>query len=349
MNFSEFNKLFPNSDYRLIHNLTYIPVPEDYNLPEDKESEEYKTKYARIKKYSEEKAPIGRETYKYEQIAETTRRVGWIVPKEYIAVDVDDKDYAEKLLRMLLTIKGEGNFMYCEGLRGMHFIFKNPNGIKQKVKALCGLGFKVDIRSMHDGYIILPVNDDSRQWGEFCTIDELKAIPYHLIPQPKLKGDWNFIGMAEGDGRNNALYAFTQKLIESGVLSAEEIRQCVYSINHYFFKHKLSESELDKTVLRDCCDEVIQERREKGKQENSQSNRVPKESLDGIAAQVLERYIIKTNESTMYLWNGRYYEFFHDRKLEVILHNEFNSLNTTIARSCKNQVSVESRTQAVSQ
>ena len=63
----------------------------------------------------------------------------------------------------------------------------------------------MDQRANKKGYIILPTNDPHRSWGEWP--DEIANIPALLKPIMIAKNQIeSFIGMGEGDGRNDALF-----------------------------------------------------------------------------------------------------------------------------------------------
>lgn len=83
-NLLKFNECFPGSKYREI-----APYYEgtDHTL------------------YQKSKAPMDTNTYTFDEIKNTKNRIGWIVPKQYIAVDLDDTLEAAKLYNILTFYK----------------------------------------------------------------------------------------------------------------------------------------------------------------------------------------------------------------------------------------------------
>lgn len=91
----KFNEQFPNSKYREIHAQYVGPM----ETPEDKE------------KYQKSKAPINTKILSFDEIKDTKNRIGWIVPKEYIVIDVDNKNNARVIFDILQALKIKFSFM----------------------------------------------------------------------------------------------------------------------------------------------------------------------------------------------------------------------------------------------
>jgi hypothetical protein len=86
--------------------------------------------------------------------------VGWIVPKEYVVIDVDNKLDAKYIFKILNDEKVK--FSYMTGRKGGHFIFKNNRDIGNGSKFVTSIGIVIDTRAQEKGYIILPENDTDR-------------------------------------------------------------------------------------------------------------------------------------------------------------------------------------------
>ena len=101
-----------------------------------------------------------------EQKAEEGYRIGWVIPKGYVVVDVDNEDdpmSAEKLEQLLN--KFEVNYSYNYTSRGTHFLLKDESEtIKTDSHSKCALNIVIDTRANESGYIILPCNDPHRAW-----------------------------------------------------------------------------------------------------------------------------------------------------------------------------------------
>ena len=172
----EFNEQFPNSKYREIHAQYTGPM----DTPENKE------------KYQKSKAPINTKIVSFDEIKDTKNRIGWIVPKEYIVIDIDNKVNARIIFDILQAQKIK--FSYMMGRKGGHFIFKNNRGIKSiSAGQSSSIGIIVDVRCNEKGYIVLPENDTDRKWGKISS--DIDDVPFFLTPLKDLKIQSEFVGM----------------------------------------------------------------------------------------------------------------------------------------------------------
>ena len=125
----KFDKEFPNSKYREIH--------AQYTGPMDSDADK--------EKYQKSKAPINSKIMSFNEIKDTKNRIGWIVPKDYIVIDIDSKNNARIVFDILQAMKI--NFSYMTGRKGGHFIFKNLRKIKSISAGLpCSIGITVDVK-----------------------------------------------------------------------------------------------------------------------------------------------------------------------------------------------------------
>ena len=291
-----FNEQFPNSRYREIKPQYVGPL----NTPEEKE------------KYQKSKAPMNTKILSFDEIKDTKNRVGWLVPKEYIVVDIDNKNNARIVFDILQALKIKFSFM--TGKKGGHFIFKNTRDIKSISAGLpCSIGITVDIRCNEKGYIVLPENDTDRKWGTISN--DIDDIPFFLIPLKDLKIQSEFVGMGDGSGRNDALLKHMLALIDyAKPLSLDEKCESIRLINTYLFKTPLPDVELQKTVLReDILKKQNQEDDDKTCYEEKLANRIIK-----------DKQIITCNEDC-YMYDGKYYKrVLDDTEIERIIHLEYN-------------------------
>ena len=262
-------------------------------------------------------------------------RVGWIVPKGYCIVDIDNKDddRAQEYLERLLE-KFEVKYSYNYTSKGMHILFQDPSqNIKSDSRSKCGLNIVVDTRANATGYIILPCNDPHREWGEWN--DFVEEIPYFLLPLLKDLTP-SFIGMTEGDGRNNALFKWRSQLERSQKLTPEQVEKCIRIINENIFDTPMPNNELFKTVL-------------KQKDKAEKQSAAEKDNLyNKLADDIVGKYDIVSYFSNFYKFNGTYYKPLSDIELERIIHFEVNRNINRAGRSeiveflkIKTQVSVE--------
>lgn len=291
--FAEFNRCFPNSMYREIH-------------PQYKGEDKAK--------YQRSKAPMNKDVVSYEAVAETKNRVGWIVPKDYIVVDIDNNEDARVVFNILADRKVR--FSYMKSVHGGHFIFRNDRHIPTISARQCtSIGIKVDIRCNEKGYIVLPVNDDGRSWGTITNV--VDGIPFFLVPLKAVKTDVKFLGMGEGDGRNDALFSHIVSLNNlARELSVEERCESILLINRYMFKVPLSKEELDKTVLRKDIINALDKQAE--------SKRRAAVDYEETANAVVSDHKFVCVSGDLYEYNGKYFQRFSEDELEVIIHNEYD-------------------------
>lgn len=292
-----FNDQFPNSKYREIHP-QFIG---DINNENDR------------KKYQNSKAPINANILSFKDIKNTENRIGWIVPKEYIVIDIDNKTNARYIFDILQNLNIKFSFM--TGKKGGHFIFKNKRGI-QSISAgqACSIGFTVDVRCNEKGYIILPENDTDRKWGTISN--DIDDVPFFLIPQRELKIQTNFIGMKDGDGRNDALHKHMLALIDYAKdLTLEEKCESIRIINKYLFSGSMTELELQKTVLRE---EILKKQEDSDKDDRGCYE-------EKLASRIIKDKQIITCNDVCYMFTGKYYKKITDlMELERVIHLEYN-------------------------
>lgn len=317
------NRIYPNGAYVL------IPA---YN-PEQWKDREYDSAF-------DTKAAVNRwktNPLSYEEAqAEVAKgnRIGWVVPKNYVIIDIDNKDdgrsqqYVEKILN-----KFEVKYSYNYTSKGIHILFQDPSGqIKSDSRSKCGINVVVDSRANGTGYIVLPCNDPHRAWGQWS--DYVEDVPYFLKPLLK-DNTHSFIGMVDGDGRNDALWKWRGKLETSGKLTKSEIEKSIRIINENLFASPIPNSELFKTVLREKDDKVKQP--------------VNKENVyNKIADEIIAKHDIVSYYDNFYNFNGTYYKPINTIELERLIHFEVNKNITRAGRSeiieflkIKTQVGIE--------
>lgn len=303
------NRIYPNGKYVLIPK---------YN-PEQWVDREYDSSYdnkAAINKWKSK--PL---TYSEAQAAvDNGMRVGWVIPKGMVVVDIDNKDdnrsqtYVERILK-----KFEVEYSYNYTSKGIHCLFRDPTEtIKSDSRMKCGLNIMVDTRANETGYIVLPCNDPHREWGEWR--DYVEEIPYFLKPACKDATE-SFIGMAEGDGRNNALFKWRTRLETCNKFTPAEIEKCIRIINENLFETPMANNELFKTVLR---------------QKDKEIKKTDKDNVyERYATELTERYDIVSYYDVFYKFNGIYYKKMEDIELEQLIHTE---LNKNISKSGRTEI-----------
>lgn len=303
------NRIYPNGKYVLIPK--YNPeqwIDREYDSAYDNKAAMNKWKSKPLT-YSEAQAAV-----------ENGMRVGWVIPKGMVVVDIDNKDddrsqtYIERILK-----KFEVEYSYNYTSKGIHCLFRDPTEtIKSDSRMKCGLNIMVDTRANETGYIVLPCNDPHREWGEWR--DYVEEIPYFLKPACKDATE-SFIGMAEGDGRNNALFKWRTRLETCNKFTPAEIEKCIRIINENLFETPMANNELFKTVLR---------------QKDKEIKKTDKDNVyERYATELTERYDIVSYYDVFYKFNGIYYKKMEDIELEQLIHTE---LNKNISKSGRTEI-----------
>ena len=306
------NKLYPNCGYVQIR-------PYDPELWENKEYD------SRL----ESKAPMTQwrtSPLTFEQAvkyAERGYRIGWIVPEGYCVVDVDNEDHPESSAYVERILNELGiPYAYNRSSRGVHFLFRDDKlCIPSDAVTKCALGITVDHRANHKGYIILPTNDPHRSWGDWP--DEIADIPAFLKPIMIAKNQIeSFIGMNEGDGRNDALFKWRTKLLQSNKLSDTEIREALTLINQHLFSIPMSDAEMEASVMK--ARKTDTEQREKG--EKVKLNRLEKENIHNVIANKIVREfdLMCVGYKQFYKFDKTHYKPMREIDVERMIHYEIS-------------------------
>lgn len=131
----------------------------------------------------------------------------------------------------------------------------------------------------------------------------------------------SFIGMVDGDGRNDALWKWRFKLEQCHKLSVQEIEKSIRIINENLFQIAIPNNELFKTVLREKDKKL-----DKSEKENVYNR---------YADELIGQYDIVSYYDNFYKFNGIYYETITQLDLEQIIHK---SLNTNITKSGRAEI-----------
>lgn len=284
--FIHFNEIFPGSQYRKIHE-QYTGVDREL--------------------YQAAKSPINKQVYTFDDVKTWEGRIGWIIPRGYIVVDIDDKKSSEAVIKIL-----ESEKIGCcinKGLHGAHFIFKATMYNNQVVAKLCALGIKLDTRAAEKGYIILPENDSDREW--YKITEYIDVLPQYLIPLRDLKVDIDFVDMSEGS-RNTELFKHFLNLKDYvSEIDLNAKITAIKIINKYLFTKPLSEDELNQTVLRET---LISSKGNKGS---------GKLDLETLATKICEDNTFITVNDVLYVYDGKCYVPKDDSWIQRKIHDDY--------------------------
>ena len=166
-----------------------------------------------------------------------------VLDNNTVLVDIDDFEQSEILFNIVKT--KELKCKVFKTTRGKHFLFQTESPMANKTHCKIAIGLTADFKGgSKASYQALKVDGVERE----CIYDTgtYQIIPKYLTP---VKTNVDLLDMADGDGRNNALFSYILPL-QQNEFTKEECRECIEIINEFVLKDPLPESEL-KVVLRD--------------------------------------------------------------------------------------------------
>lgn len=171
---------------------------------------------------------------------------GGMLADDVILIDIDDKTQSDILLQIVDDLE-----LHCrvyETTRGKHFLFRNrgvaSNGTHKKLA--CGLEADIKLGNKNS-YEVLKIDGKEREIiYDILDGEEYGELPKWLLP---IKSDVSFLGMEEGDGRNQQLFNYILQL-QSHDFTVEEVKKTIHIINKYILAKPLSEGEIN-VILRD--------------------------------------------------------------------------------------------------
>lgn len=166
-----------------------------------------------------------------------------ILADNTVLVDVDDEEQSKILLNIV-----KAKSLQCKvykTTRGCHFLFRTEVPLVNKTHCKIAIGLTADFKGGGKAsYQVLKFNGVERE--VLYDTGTYQIIPKFLTP---VKTNVDLLDMADGDGRNNALFSYILPL-QQNEFTKEECRECIEIINEFVLKDPLPESEL-KVVLRD--------------------------------------------------------------------------------------------------
>ena len=166
-----------------------------------------------------------------------------VLAYDTVLVDIDDEEQSKIMLDIV-----KARQIKCKVLatsRGMHFLFKCSSPMQNRTHCHIGVGLTADFKGGgRASYEVLKYNGVERE--VLYDVEPYEVLPKYFYP---VKTNMNLLSMTEGDGRNNALFAYILPLQQND-FTVEECRECIRIINEFVLKDPLSEDELS-VVLRD--------------------------------------------------------------------------------------------------
>ena len=164
-----------------------------------------------------------------------------ILSDDTVLVDIDDGEQS-KIMLAIVQAKG----LKCKVLattRGAHFLFKTAHPMQNRTHCKLGVGLTADIKGGgRASYEVLKYNGVERP--VLYDSGEYEVLPKYLYP---IKTNMNVLDLAEGEGRNNALFSYILPLQQND-FNIEECRECIRVINEFVLKDPLSDDELSVVV-----------------------------------------------------------------------------------------------------
>lgn len=166
-----------------------------------------------------------------------------ILANDTVLVDIDD---AEQSKIMLEIVKAKE--LKCKVIattRGAHFLFKTNQPMQNRTHCKLAIGLTADIKGGgRASYEVLKYDGVERP--VLYDTGDYQTLPKYLTP---IKTSVNVLDLAEGEGRNNALFSYILPLQQND-FNIEECRETIKIINEYVLVDPLSEEELA-VVIRD--------------------------------------------------------------------------------------------------
>jgi len=248
-------------------------------------------------------------------------RIGFIVPKGYIVIDIDNHDSpkSSQVLEKILYLK-DIKFWSNQSKQGMHFFFKNTEEVMKDRSTFAGfitpLGIREDGRGNGKSYIVLPVNDDKfRQWKDWSS-EDIDELPFYLRPLRRAHDDDPiFIDMPDGGG-SDAMMTIRGIACKSNMITNEQSIECLKIINELIWTRPMNESAFLATVAREVKYDNI---------EQADGTGVKKENQWRLLAQeLIKKYDLIALGDIIHIYeNGHYRPMNHNELHTFILEKGY--------------------------
>lgn len=128
---------------------------------------------------------------------------GLLLNNKVVVVDFDNDNDNES--EIIDYFKQHYPTLTVKTTRGIHFYYSKPTDvvIKNGADKITVGGFQVDYKTGTKSYAIVKHKGKMRETNRELSLKDLPALPLEMYPLPKAK---NITGLADGDGRNNALF-----------------------------------------------------------------------------------------------------------------------------------------------
>lgn len=217
---------------------------------------------------------------------------GLLLNNKVVVVDFDNDNINE--LAIVDYFKQHYPTLMVKTTRGYHFYYSKPSDvvIKNGADKITLGGFQVDYKTGTKSYAIVKHKGKMREANRELSLKDLPPLPLEMYPLPKAK---NISGLAEGDGRNNALFYHLRLIREQK--KDVDITNIGNFINDVILGEKLNTKEL--TALIESVSELEINI-------NGQYNGDPKDMID-FAEFIVKELDIKIYNYNLYFKDGLNY------------------------------------------
>ena len=156
---------------------------------------------------------------------------GYLLKRDDVVIDIDHLD-KNTIREMIEFFDIKTQTVWTD--RGVHLYFKKPEGFNRAKNGVCPLGFDIEMKTSSN----TPNGLTIKRNGKARTIENngiFQELPWFLYRNKQYK---SMLGLGDGDGRNNALYAHKMKLANH-----DGWQDVLFFINNYIFDEPLDEKE----------------------------------------------------------------------------------------------------------
>lgn len=188
---------------------------------------------------NEQKQPVTNFDTTYTSL-DTLDNAGLLLNNKTVVVDFDNDNLNE--VKIINYFKQHYPTLTVKTTRGIHFYYSLPDGVTVKNGAdkITVGGFQVDYKTGTKSYAIVKHKGVMREANRELSLKNLAPLPVEMYPLAKAK---NISGLAEGDGRNNAVF-YQLRLIREQKRELD-ISNIANFINDIVLGEKLDNKELN--------------------------------------------------------------------------------------------------------
>lgn len=240
---------------------------------------------------NEQKQPVTNFDTTYTSL-DTLDNAGLLLNNKTVVVDFDNDNINED--KIINYFKQHYPTLTIKTTRGIHFYYSIPAGvtIKNGADKITVGGFQVDFKTGTKSYAIVKHKGVMREANRELSLKNLPALPVEMYPLAKAK---NISGLADGDGRNNALF-YQLRLIR------EQKRDLDYKVIGNFINDVVFGEKLDNKELSSLIDSVS----ELEINANGQFNGDPKDMI-AFGEFIAKELDVKIYNASLYFKDGLNY------------------------------------------